>query len=304
MAQKFSFDVVSEVDFQEIDNAINQSTKEIKQRYDLKNLNASLVLNKKDKFILVNSKEEYGLKTYCHIGTGNYHSNTARLYTDLGLLTCNQDLGYDLVNLFHYLTGYAPDQPYREVLVAPRDMRKEFYALIQKEMANQEEHGSGRIIAKMNALDDVGIIRQLYRASKAGVRIDLIVRGHSRLRPQLPGYSENIRVMSILGRFLEHDRIFYFHNNGVPAVFIGSADWRNRNLTERVELVVPIKEEHLKNKLIQILESALSDNQLGWDLDADGRYQLRLPSDGDSKRNFHEQLMKQARKRTKQAQSI
>jgi polyphosphate kinase len=256
------------------------------------------------KATLIVRKEEAGLKTYCHIGTGNYHPNTARLYTDLGLLTCDPDLGYDVVNLFHYLTGYAPDQPYREVMIAPRDMRKEFYRLIQREIRFQEKNGTGRIIAKMNALDDIGIIRQLYRASMAGVEIDLIVRGHSRLRPQLPGYSDNIRVTSILGRFLEHDRIYYFHNNGEPSLYIGSADWRNRNLKERVELIAPIKEDHLRDELIQILEDALADNQLAWDLDADGHYELRYPADGDSRRNFHEQLMKQARKRAKLARTI
>jgi polyphosphate kinase len=189
-------------------------------------------------------------------------------------------------------------------MIAPRDMRKEFYRLIQQEIRFQEKNGTGRIIAKMNALDDIGIIRQLYRASMAGVEIDLIVRGHSRLRPQLPGYSDNIRVMSILGRFLEHDRIFYFHNDGEPSLFIGSADWRNRNLKDRVELIAPIKEDHLRQELIQILEDALADNQLAWDLDADGHYKLRFPDEGESKRNFHEQLMKQARKRAKQASNI
>lgn len=151
-------------------------------------------------------------RTFCHIGTGNYHARTARLYSDLGLLTCDPDLGLDLVNLFHFLTGHAPDQQYRRLVVAPRDMRRVFEELIRREATVQEQHGTGRIVAKMNALDDAGIIRELYRASQAGVRIDLIVRGHSRLRPGLPGYSDNVRILSIIGRFLEHDRIFYFQN--------------------------------------------------------------------------------------------
>jgi polyphosphate kinase len=204
------------------------------------------------------------------------------------------------VNLFHYLTGYAPDQPYAKVMIAPRDMRKTFYRLIRREIANQKEFGNGCIIAKMNALDDVGIIRQLYRASQAGVQIDLIIRGHSRLRPGLVGYSENIRVISILGRFLEHDRIYYFHNNDQPSVYIGSADWRNRNLQDRVELITPIEEPRLRERLIQILEDSLSDNRLAWDLDAEGYYRLRQAADGETERNFHELLMKQARKRAKE----
>jgi polyphosphate kinase len=251
------------------------------------------------KATLIVRQERDGIRTYCHIGTGNYHPKTARLYTDLGLLTCNPDLGYDVVNLFHYLTGYAPDQPYRKVLVAPRDMRKTFNELIRNEVDFQQEHGNGRIIAKMNALDDVGIIRQLYRASMAGVQIDLIIRGHSRLRPELPKYSDNIRIVSILGRFLEHDRIYHFHNNDQPLTFIGSADWRGRNLKDRVELVTPIEAPELQEQIVQILEDALSDNRLAWDLDADGRYVLRRPDGSDGERNFHAMLMKQARKRAK-----
>jgi len=252
------------------------------------------------KATLIVRREEDGLRTYCHIGTGNYHPKTARLYTDLGLLTCDPDLGYDLVQLFHYLTGYAPDQPYHRVLVAPRDMRKTFNQLIQREVDHQRAEGNGHIIAKMNAIDDVGIIKHLYRASQAGVRIELIVRGHSRLRPGLVGYSENISVISILGRFLEHDRIFYFHNNDDPELFIGSADWRNRNLKDRVELITPIDEPELKERLISILEMALGDNRLAWDLDDGGQYTLRVPGPDEAELDFHKDLMKEARRRIKQ----
>jgi polyphosphate kinase len=251
------------------------------------------------KATLIVREEKDGIRTYCHIGTGNYHPKTARLYTDLGLLTCDPDLGYDVVNLFHYLTGYAPDQNYRRVLVAPRDMRKAFNQLIEQEITFHEEHGNGRIIAKMNAMDDLGMIRNLYRASQAGVQIDLVIRGHSRLRPGLEGYSDNIRIISILGRFLEHDRIYYFYNNGQPLTFIGSADWRNRNLKDRVELITPIVEPELRERIIQILEDALNDNRLAWDLDAQGYYKLRHPNGDESEQNFHEVLMKQARKRAK-----
>ena len=246
------------------------------------------------KATLVVREEEGGFRLYCHIGTGNYHPKTARLYTDLGLLTCSPDLGYDIVNLFHSLTGYAPDQQYRKVIVAPKAMRWAFVRLIRQEIDYQQRHGNGRIIAKMNALDDVGIIQELYQASQAGVQIDLIVRGHCRLRPGLPGYSETIRVISILGRFLEHDRIFYFHNNDDPRVFIGSADWRGRNLDERVELIAPIEAPDQQQRLIRILYDALGDNRLAWDLDANGHYVQRRPKPGEPERNFHETLMNQS----------
>lgn len=256
------------------------------------------------KATLIVRQEEEGIRIYCHIGTGNYHPKTARLYTDLGLLTCNPELGRDLVNLFHFLTGYAPNQRYQKVMVAPQNMRKSFNHLIQQEIAHQQAHGNGRIIAKMNGLDDLPLIRKLYRASQAGVQIDLIVRGHSRLRPGLPGYSENIRVISILGRFLEHDRIFHFHNNGRPLTYIGSADWRGRNLNSRVELISPIEEPTLQQRLIQILEDALNDNRLAWDLDSEGHYMLRRPRHSAEERNFHKILMKQALKRAKEPARI
>lgn len=251
------------------------------------------------KATLIVRQEDSGFRLYCHVGTGNYHPKTARLYTDLGLLTCNPELGYDIVNLFHSLTGYAPEQRYREAIVAPRDMRNAFKNLIRQEIDYQSRYGNGRIIAKMNALDDVSIIRDLYRASQAGVQIDLIIRGHCRLRPGLPGISDNIRVISILGRFLEHDRIFYFHSNGEQQLFIGSADWRGRNLDERVELVVPIEEPALKDRLLNILDEALNDNRLAWNLDSDGYYTQRCPKEEEKERNFHKILMKQAVKRVK-----
>ena len=252
------------------------------------------------KATLIVRQERDGIRTYCHIGTGNYHPKTARLYTDLGLLTCRKELGNDIVNLFHYLTGYAPGQTYKKVLVAPRNMRDAFYRLIQKEIENQEAHGNGRIVAKMNGLDDVEMIRQLYSASQQGVQIELIVRGQCRLRPGLAGYSDNIRVISIVGRFLEHDRIYYFCNNDQPLVFIGSADWRNRNLQDRIELITPIEEPALRERIISILDDALSDDQLAWEMDSEGVYHLRYAADQKNGRNFHEMLMKKARKQAKE----
>ncbi|MBK8048562.1 MAG: polyphosphate kinase 1 [Anaerolineales bacterium] len=246
------------------------------------------------KATLVVRREEDGIRTYCHIGTGNYNSKTARLYTDLGLLTCRPELGDDLVKLFHFLTGYAPEQTYNEVLVAPDYMRARFEELIAREIQHQTTYGTGRIIVKMNGLDDPPMIRTLYRASQAGVQIDLIIRGQCTLRPGVPGYSENIRVSSILGRFLEHDRIFYFHNNGNPESFIGSADWRTRNLTRRVELITPVRTPELGQRLVEILNDAMQDNAQAWDLDADGQYYLRMPAEGEPIRKFQNTMMLRA----------
>jgi polyphosphate kinase len=246
------------------------------------------------KATLVVREEGDGFRTYCHIGTGNYHPKTARLYTDLGLLTCSPAIGYDLVNLFHALTGYAPDQRYHKVIVAPHDMRRVFSGLIRQEIEFQRRNGNGRIIAKMNALDDVQIIQELYAASREGVQIDLVIRGHCRLRPGLAGYSENIRVVSILGRFLEHDRVFHFHNNGMPRTFIGSADWRGRNLDERIELITPVEDSEDQQRLVQSLRDALHDNRLAWDLEPGGQYVQRRPAPGEPERNYQEVLMAQA----------
>lgn len=249
------------------------------------------------KVALIVRREKNKHVTYCHIGTGNYHVETAEIYTDLGLLTNDPEIGYDVTNLFHYLTGYAPSQNYKKLLVAPQKLRSSFYELIDREIAFAEEGKEGRIIAKMNALDDVEIIKRLYKASQAGVDIDLIVRGHSRLRPQLKKFSENIRVISIIGRFLEHDRIFYFGNSGNPMIFIGSADWRFRNLDERVEAIVPITLPGLQKRIISILKKALKDNRLAWDMHSDGSYTQRRPKKGQKERNFQNMMMRNARKR-------
>ena len=245
------------------------------------------------KATLVIREEEDGLRTYCHLGTGNYNPSTARRYTDVGLFTCAPDIGYDVANLFHYLTGYAPAQQYRTLIVAPRAMRKAFVALIRQEVHHQKKHGNGRIIAQMNGLDDVVMIQELYRAAQAGVRIELIVRGHCRLRPGLKRYSQTIRVVSIVGRFLENSRLYYFHNNDNPKVFIGSADWMRRNLDDRVETVTPIEDPALKARLIHLLHRTLADQRLAWDLHADGRYVQRRPSNDDEAVGLHELLMRE-----------
>ena len=251
------------------------------------------------KTTLVVREEEGGLRTYAHLGTGNYNPTTARFYTDFGLFTCRDDIGEDLVGLFHFLTGYAPEQEYQTLAVAPRDLRAQFVSLIRREIEHQKAGKKARIIAKMNALDDVGIIQELYRASQAGVQIDLIVRGHTRLRPGLPGISDHIRIVSIVGRFLEHSRIYYFHNGGDPDIMIGSADWMRRNLDDRVEVVVPIEDETARSRLRRTLKFCLEDNRQAWDLGPDGRYSLRWPGDEPVKA-FHDTLMRRARRRTQE----
>lgn len=249
------------------------------------------------KVLLIVRNEDGRPAAYCHIGTGNYHAGTAQVYSDLGLLTCEPAVGREVIQLFHALTGHSPDQTYDRLLVAPTNLRRAFYEKIDREIEHQKDGGIGRIIAKMNALDDPGIIQRLYQASRAGVQIDLIIRGHSRLRPQLPKYSENIRVISLIGRFLEHDRIYYFGNGGDAEVFIGSADWRQRNLSERVEVLVPVRDPALRGRLEQILETYLSDNRMAFELDADGHYHQRHPLAGEPERNAHEMLMADARER-------
>ena len=250
------------------------------------------------KVTLVIRQEDGEPRTYCHIGTGNYNPKTARQYTDVGLFTCNEDIGYDITNLFHYLTGYAPEQHYRELLVAPQNMRRRFEELIQREIDHATAGDTGRIIAKMNQLNDEGIIEELYRASQAGVEIDLIVRGHCRLRPRLENYSENIRVISILGRFLEHTRIFYFGNDGDDEMYLGSADWMSRNLNDRVEAIVEVKTPQHKKRLRTLLDRALSDRRSAWDLHADGRYVQRRPTAANEATGFQEDLMVAAQTRT------
>ena len=256
------------------------------------------------KTTLVVREEAGGLRTYAHLGTGNYNPTTARFYTDFGLFTCREDIGQDLVGLFHFLTGYAPEQEYQTLLVAPRDLRPAFVRLIRREIEHAKAGRKARIIAKMNALDDNGIIQELYRASQAGVQIDLIIRGHTRMRPGLPGISENIRIVSIVGRFLEHSRIYYFHNGGDDDLYIGSADWMRRNLDDRVEVVLPVVDETARGRLKRTLKFCLDDNRQAWDLGPDGRYSLRWPGPDEPVRAFHDTLMQRARRRTEEDDAV
>jgi polyphosphate kinase len=243
------------------------------------------------KTLLVVRREESNIRRYVHIGTGNYNPKTARLYEDLGLLSCQEDLGADLTDLFNYLTGYSRQQAYRKLLVAPVSLRDRMLWLIHREIDHQKNGSSGHIIAKMNALTDPEIIVALYQASQAGVKIDLIVRGMCCLRPGVKGVSENIRVISIIGRFLEHSRIFYFHNQGQAEVFIGSADWRSRNLDRRVEAAVAIEDPEIARKLRNILEVMLTDNRQAWELQPDGHYRQLYPAAGEPERGSQQVLM-------------
>lgn len=244
------------------------------------------------KVVLVVRREEHGIRRYVHIGTGNYNSKTAKLYTDLGLLSCRQDLGADLTDLFNYLTGHSGQQSYRKLLIAPVSMRDRFIDLIRREIEHCHNGNIGRIVAKMNALVDPEIIATLYEASQAGVKIDLIIRGICCLKPGLKDVSENIKVISIIGRYLEHSRIFYFYNNGKEEVFIGSADWMQRNLNRRVEAVTPVEDKELSKDLQEILGIMLSDNRQAWDMQSDGSYIQRHPNSHGGELSAQKLLMR------------
>ncbi len=228
------------------------------------------------KLSLAIREEDDGLRAYYHIGTGNYNVKTATLYTDLGLFSCNPELGADLMDLFNFLTGYSRQTDYRKLLVAPVNMRTHFIEMIKQETQFALAGKAARIIAKMNGLEDPAIVRALYEASQAGVSIDLIIRGNCRIMPGLPGISENIRVISIIGRFLEHSRIFYFLNDGNPRYFLGSADWMQRNLSSRVEAITPIEDPRLKEQIDHILHLSLVDHRQAWEMLPDGRYRRRF----------------------------
>ena len=219
------------------------------------------------------------VRRYVHVGTGNYNSMTARLYTDLGLLTTNEQISADVSDLFNLLTGFSRQRSYRRLLVAPANMRERFLDLIAREVAHAAAGRVAYIVLKMNALVDPVMIAALYAASQAGVPVDLLVRGICCLRPGVPELSERIRVVSIVGRFLEHSRLFYFHNGGDPDFLLGSADWMPRNLDRRVEAVVPVDAPSLQRRLRSLLAVCLADNRQAWVLRADGSYEQRMPGD-------------------------
>jgi polyphosphate kinase len=251
------------------------------------------------KTALVVRQEGSGIRCYAHIGTGNYNSKTARLYEDVGLFTCNPAITEDLVALFNYMTGRSRQREYQKLLVAPVGMKRSFLDLIEREMHLHSPERPGRIIAKMNQLEDRSVTEALYEASCAGVRIDLMVRGFCCLRPGVPGLSENIRVISVIGRFLEHSRIFWFsggRENPIEGDFyIGSADWMYRNLNTRVEVATPVETPPLRRRLWEILQIALDDRRQAWEMRSDGTYVQRstegLDADDPSTLGAHQRLM-------------
>ncbi len=260
------------------------------------------------KTTLVVRHDEDGIRCYAHIGTGNYHVKTARLYTDLGLFTCDPTLTGDVVNLFHYLTGRSARPDFAKLLVAPVNMRDRFLELIAREVEHLKAGRPARIIAKMNQLQDPAICAALAKASQAGLSIDLIVRGFCVLPPGVPGWTENIRVISVLGRFLEHSRIYYFQNGVADplggAYYIGSADWMERNLSDRVEAITPVEARPLRERLCAILQIMLRDQRQAWDMKPDGSYVQRMPPPGGTgpeALGTHQTLMDLTRQRQEMA---
>ncbi len=255
------------------------------------------------KVILVVRRDHNGLRRYVHIGTGNYHEETAKLYSDIGLLTSDADIGRDATELFNYLTtGYKPSRSYKKLLVAPKILKPALLRKIRREVRRVGEGKKGLIQIKTNALEDVDITRALYEASQAGVEVDLIVRDSCRLRPGVRGLSENIRVISIVGRFLEHSRIYYFHNGGQEEYYIGSADCMTRNLVSRVEVLAPVEPEPLQQELRTVLDVLLHDQRSAWDMQPDGSYVQR--KGGEEAKSAHQQLVKWVEKRFAEANRL
>lgn len=256
----------------------------------------SIGLKTHSKVALAVRQEGDGVRTYSHVATGNYHSETAKGYVDLGLFTADRDIGQDIVQLFNSFTGHARQRSYRKLLVAPETLRERLYELIERERAHAAAGREGRIVAKMNALEDPGVVEKLYEAGAAGVDIDLFVRDICRLRPGVEGASETIRVHSIVGRFLEHSRIFRFGNDGDADHFVGSADWMTRNLDRRVEAVTPVEDPELQAELDAVLDTMLADNRRRWVMRPDGSYVQQRPGD-EPVRDTHRELMDRVRSR-------
>ena len=255
------------------------------------------------KVILVVRQDYNGLRRYCHIGTGNYNASTARIYSDLGLLTADAEIGRDATELFNYLTtGYKPRRTYRKLLPAPTVLKHALIGKIEREIRHHGAAQQGHIQMKMNALEDVDVTQALYRAGQAGVKVDLIVRDTCRLRAGLPGLTEGVRVVSVVGRFLEHSRIYYFANGGAPEYYIGSADCMKRNLESRVEVLVPVELPDLQEQLRELIDTQLDDHRNAWDMLPDGRYVQREATGKARKdRGSHQLFMDQAERRHRDA---
>jgi polyphosphate kinase len=252
------------------------------------------------KCVLVVRREREGVRNYVHVGTGNYHPTTARLYTDFGLFTCDAGIGADVADMFNYLTGFARQGSYRKVLLAPAHLRDGILEEIERTIAAAREDQHARIAMKMNSLVDEACIQALYRASQAGVTVDLNLRGICCLRPGVPGISDRIRVVSIVGRFLEHSRIFAFERGDERVVYIGSADLMPRNLDTRVELVAPIEDEACRADVYDVMERCFADDTDAWDLGDDGEWRRR-PTPGEGARSVMRELMDRYSRRSSEA---
>ena len=246
------------------------------------------------KLALVVREEAGGIRRYAHIGTGNYHSGTARIYEDVGLLTADPEICEDVATVFNSLTGSTANEDYHRMLVAPHSMRARFVELIRREVAHAKAGRLSGIQAKMNQLQDQQIIEELYAASRAGVPIQLYIRGLNCLRPGVPGQSENIRVASVIGRFLEHSRIYRFENAGEPECYLGSADWMKRNLDQRVETIVPVLDARIRAELDEILRTYDEDNSSAWDCTPTADYVRRIPAEGEARREAQEIFIRRA----------
>jgi len=257
------------------------------------------------KVILVVRQDYDGLRRYAHIGTGNYHAVSARVYSDLGLFTCDPLMGSDLTELFNYLTtGFKPKRRYLKILKAPKSMKKEILDRVEAAMAAHTPETPSLLQFKMNALEDPRVARALYEASRAGVKVDLIIRDSCRLRPGIPGLSENIRVVSIVGRFLEHSRIFYFRIGGKEEYFIGSADAMKRNLSSRIEVLAPVEDPELQERLRIILSTQLRDRRNAWEMGPDGSYVQLQPTRREEAMGSQELLIRWVERRTKKAAKL
>jgi len=254
------------------------------------------------KLILVVRQDYGGIQRYSHLGTGNYHEGTARIYSDLGMLTSDDEIGEDLTELFNYLTtGYKPKRSYKKILPAPTVLKQALLDKIQRETDQHSSKSPGLIQIKLNALEDADVTRALYRASQAGVKLDLIVRDSCRLRPGIPGLSENVTVISIVGRFLEHSRILYFRNGGDEEYYIGSADFMKRNLESRVEQMVSIESPALRKQLRFMLDAQLADQRSAWEMQPDGSYVQRQPRNERKDKSSQQTLIERAEKAYKDA---
>ncbi|MEP7146911.1 MAG: polyphosphate kinase 1 [bacterium] len=254
------------------------------------------------KMALVVRKEEKGMKRYLHLSTGNYNSVTSRIYTDFGLFTTHPDFCKDASHLFNYLTGYSKQRSYRKLLIAPLNLRRKIIKMIDDEIKSHKENSNGYILFKNNSMVDEEVIMRLYQASKAGVKIDLITRGICRLRPQVKGLSDNINVYSIVGRFLEHSRAYFFHNNGNQKLYLGSADIMQRNFDRRVEVLFPIEDVRIKEDIIEILKLYLTDTAKTWVMGSNGNYTkkeelLKISDEAFEKVNIQEYFVKKVIKK-------